>query len=109
MNALPCPLYHDRCSTRVANLLRRLCVNVGRSGHFDKRPKAAVRFTQFIVDDGVVSDDEQPELTLAHDVFEQFHAYAGSAILIGEVDDTLATACSLVVVPTSRGVESRMA
>jgi GNAT superfamily N-acetyltransferase len=43
--------------------------------------------------------DEKPDLTLAHDVFEKFHAYAGSVILIGEVEGTLAVSCSLVVVP----------
>lgn len=47
----------------------------------------------------LIPDDERPELTLAQGVFEQFQTYAGSAILIGEAEGTLAASCSLVVVP----------
>lgn len=43
--------------------------------------------------------DEKPELSLANDVFERFHAYAGSAIIVAEIDGALVASCTLVVVP----------
>lgn len=51
--------------------------------------------------------DEKPNLELAQDVFEQFQAYSGSMILIGQVGAALATSCTLVVIPNlTRGGRS---
>lgn len=47
----------------------------------------------------LISDDERPTLTQARGVFDLFHTYAGSAILVGEIEGILAASCSLVVVP----------
>ncbi len=47
----------------------------------------------------LMADDAKPELKMAQGVFQQFHAYPGSAILIGEIDGVLGASCSLVVVP----------
>ncbi|NTE89381.1 GNAT family N-acetyltransferase [Agrobacterium rubi] len=43
--------------------------------------------------------DDAPDILLANDLFEQFHAYPGSEIFIGEVDGVLSASCTLVVVP----------
>ncbi|MET3596107.1 hypothetical protein ABID26_005524 [Mesorhizobium shonense] len=43
--------------------------------------------------------DARPMPDRAEEVFDQFMAFGGSAILIGEVGGVLAASCSLVVVP----------
>lgn len=43
--------------------------------------------------------DDKPTLALAEDVFERFLAYAGSVVLVAEVDGAVAASCTLVVVP----------
>lgn len=43
--------------------------------------------------------DDTPTLALAEDVFERFLAYAGSVVLVAEVDGAVAASCTLVVVP----------
>ena len=48
-----------------------------------------------------------PALDRVAEIFEQFKAYGGSAILVGEVDSILAASCTLVVVPNlTRGGRS---
>jgi GNAT superfamily N-acetyltransferase len=44
-------------------------------------------------------DDAMPAPGVADDIFERFKAYAGSVILVGEIDGILVATCSLVVVP----------
>lgn len=43
--------------------------------------------------------DEKPDSELANDVFERFHTYSGSAIIVAEKVGTLVASCALVVVP----------
>jgi GNAT superfamily N-acetyltransferase len=44
-------------------------------------------------------EDDRPTLDTAARVLDRFLAYAGSAILLGEVDGALVASCTLVVVP----------
>jgi len=43
--------------------------------------------------------DVRPTSGHAEEVFDQFMAYGGSAIFVGEIGEVLASSCSLVVVP----------
>lgn len=51
--------------------------------------------------------DEKPRFEVAQHVFEQFQAYSGSMIVIGQSGGALVTSCTLVVIPNlTRGGRS---
>jgi GNAT superfamily N-acetyltransferase len=43
--------------------------------------------------------DDKPTMPLAADIFERLHAYAGSAIIVAEIDGVLRASCTLIVIP----------
>jgi GNAT superfamily N-acetyltransferase len=64
-----------------------------RGAQPDDLPRLQQLYMHLTPDDATCAPDE------AVAILERFLLYPGSAILIGEVDGTLATSCTLVVIP----------